>query len=419
MKVIFIFIDGLGIGEKNPLINPIYAAPAPTLIELFEKIPYAEVDVTMGIKGLPQSATGQTAIFTGVNAAKAINRHLNGQPTFTLKNIINEDNLFKRLIKMGLKPTNTNVYRDEYLNNILTLKDRRLTPSVTTVMCLSAELPFRKVNDFKEGNGIYHDLTGKIIKENGYDVDPITPEETALRLFEISKNYDFTLFEHFVTDIVGHKANLQEGINHILLLDRFLCKILELVNTSDTVLFITSDHGNIEDCSLKTHTMNKVPAWVIGKNKACGEAINRISQITDVFDEVLKLYNQPQQVKTSTKDKVNFPDSLPGLNLSEGLLRLGNNKSTYLKILGMFKKKESNASKDIKKSIDEDDIANGIRVVHTLKGVAAQIGAKELSKCAERIQKDLQSGNTEIDANLMELEDLLITVINSIDLLLI
>jgi 2,3-bisphosphoglycerate-independent phosphoglycerate mutase len=289
MKLIFIFIDGLGIGDKNPVKNPIYAAKAPCLINLFENVPYAEVDVTMGIKGLPQSATGQTAIFTGVNASRAINRHLNGQPTFTLKNIINEDNLFKRLIKMGLSPTNTNVYRDEYLQNMLTLKDRRLSPSVTTVMCMSSGIPFRGVKEFTEGNGIYHDLTGMIIKENGYDVEPISPEESANRLFYISKDYDFTLFEHFMTDIIGHKADVEKGMEHILLLDRFLQRLLELVKDTDTTVFITSDHGNIEDCSIKTHTMNKVPAWIISKNDKYEKIRMGITEITDIFGAVLSI----------------------------------------------------------------------------------------------------------------------------------
>ena len=34
----------------------------------------------LGIEGLPQSATGQTALFTGINAAQLLGRHLFGFP---------------------------------------------------------------------------------------------------------------------------------------------------------------------------------------------------------------------------------------------------------------------------------------------------------------------------------------------------
>jgi len=56
-------------------------------------------DACLDVPGLPQSATGQTTIFTGQNASKVLSRHLHGQPTITLKKMIIENNLFKELIK--------------------------------------------------------------------------------------------------------------------------------------------------------------------------------------------------------------------------------------------------------------------------------------------------------------------------------
>lgn len=294
MRMIFIFIDGLGIGEKDGNKNPVYGAPAPNLMKLFDEVTYAKIDVTMDVKGLPQSATGQTAIFTGQNAAKAINRHLNGQPTVTLRKIINEGNLFRELISKGFRVTNANVYRDKYLENMITMKDRRLMPSVTTVMCMAENIPFRKVKDFDDGNGVYHDLTGNLIKESGYDINTITAEESAERLYKISRAYDFTLYEHFLTDIVGHKADIHLGNEHIKHVDKFLGRLLELIDEED-VVFITSDHGNIEDCSKKTHTMNLVPAWIIGKVEYCNKALDRMHSITDIMDGVLTVFEDAER----------------------------------------------------------------------------------------------------------------------------
>src|SRR4051794_31593689 len=84
VSVLLIFIDGVGIGRRgahNPLDGleseffSIFADEEPQL-------PFdgrrAVTDTRLGIDGLPQSATGQTAMLTGVNAAALIGRHLHG-----------------------------------------------------------------------------------------------------------------------------------------------------------------------------------------------------------------------------------------------------------------------------------------------------------------------------------------------------
>ena len=76
--IVYFFIDGVGFGEndieKNPFAKfakgfflPLANKPLPTNSKLTEGA-YIKTDASMGIKGLPQSATGQTAIWTGINA---------------------------------------------------------------------------------------------------------------------------------------------------------------------------------------------------------------------------------------------------------------------------------------------------------------------------------------------------------------
>ena len=170
MKVIFMFIDGVGIGNKDKETNPIYATKSLVLAKLIEQARF-QADASLGVEGLPQSATGQTSIFTGVNAPAVLNRHMSGQPTITLKKIIYKVNMFGELKKMGLKVASANVYRDEYLTNMLNVKDRRNRPSVTSVMCMAEHMKFRTVEDFVNNNGVYHDITGDILKESGYQVE--------------------------------------------------------------------------------------------------------------------------------------------------------------------------------------------------------------------------------------------------------
>ncbi|MDF2523854.1 MAG: metalloenzyme domain protein [Clostridiales bacterium] len=296
MRMIFLFIDGFGIGEVDSSKNPIFAANAPNIQKILEYGGVFATDASLNIPGLPQSATGQTTIFTGVNASAILGRHLSGQPTITLKKLISENNLFKELVIRGLTVTYANVYRDEYLGKIHESKDRRLRPSVTTVMAIENGLKLRNIDDYQNGLGVYHDITGQIIKDSGYDVDIITAEEAGKRLYNISRAYDFTLYEHFVSDIIGHKGDMKAAIEEIELLDRFIGELLRCINLTEDVLFITSDHGNIEDMHVKTHTYNKVPSIVLGNYSE--KAVENIKTLADIMPAVLNIFDEKIEKET-------------------------------------------------------------------------------------------------------------------------
>lgn len=292
MRMLFIFIDGFGMGEEDAAKNPIYAARTPALNRLFAEGLVMPTDPLLGVPGLPQSATGQTAIFTGVNAPEAVGRHINAQPTKQLRDIIEQNNLFKMLGSKGLKVANANIYRQEYLDRMHDPADKRYKPSVTSVMTMSAGMQFRRVEEFNSGLGIYHDITGKIIVESGYDSHVITPEEAAARYYSIAREHDFTLFEHFVTDLVGHKMDMKLAIDTIEVLDAFLGALLELLNPEEDILFITSDHGNIEDISIKTHTKNLVPTIIYGKIPDREKV--KVKSLLDITPVVLKILTEEQ-----------------------------------------------------------------------------------------------------------------------------
>jgi len=116
MKVLMIFIDGFGLGNKNES-NPYYFAYTPFLDEMMgghlmydhsgiivrDRAILIPTDATMGIKGSPQSATGQTALWTGINAAQVIGYHVRAYPTRRLREIIKEYSVMKVLTDAGKK----------------------------------------------------------------------------------------------------------------------------------------------------------------------------------------------------------------------------------------------------------------------------------------------------------------------------
>jgi len=257
LKILFIFVDGLGLGSEDPAINPLKNAEKfPAISQMLsESIP---LDASMGVPGWPQSATGQAALLTGWNAAELMGRHIEGFPPPRLKTLVQEHNIFSKLIDAGKTCTFANEY---FLDDVAHIPPRR--ESVTTVATLAAFGGVRGKAELAENRAVYHDLTREALRARGYDGPLITPEEAAEHLIDIANEHDFTLFEFFQTDHAGHSCDEERVFQCLEKLDRFFATALLFKG----LLVVTSDHGNIEDLSVRTHTKNPVPLFVSGSEK--------------------------------------------------------------------------------------------------------------------------------------------------------
>lgn len=297
MTVITIFIDGLGLGTDDADINPLVAAETPginSILEgedLIQKVEGYESDLTslirtdslLGVAGLPQSATGQTAILTGVNASEAVGKHVSGFPGAKLRQIIREESILKKVAGLGLDSHFINTYTREYFDS-----NPQQHYSTTTLATMAAGLEFNYIESLLAERSIYHDLTHQTLIKRGFDVPLITPQESALRLSKAASNYDFILFEYFLTDIIGHKQDLKEAVRIIEDLDQFLSVLVNELDLTETLVAIISDHGNIEDISVKSHTYNSVPTILIGTGKdRIKDSINNLTDLTPALVKLL------------------------------------------------------------------------------------------------------------------------------------
>lgn len=291
--VIFVFLDGVGMGPADDS-NPLWLAPMPTLRELLDGplvgghevdqpgLLLRAIDACLGVEGLPQSATGQTALFTGVNAAKAIGRHLAAYPNGPLKTTIDEYNILKRAIERGHPATFANAYTPHYFRLVERGKRRH---SATTLSVLATGLPFRSLADLKRGEAIYWDITNRYLVEHlGLPMPIVEPELAGRRLARLARRYDLVLFESFLPDLVGHRQNLGEALEVLDVLDRFFAGLLEEKEPTAT-LVVSSDHGNLEDLTTKVHTTNPVLLLVVGPG---ARAFRRARAITDVAEGIMQ-----------------------------------------------------------------------------------------------------------------------------------
>jgi 2,3-bisphosphoglycerate-independent phosphoglycerate mutase len=281
MRVLLLFVDGLGLGSDDPAINPIHSGVCPNL-ERFLREHAVPVDAGLGVPGVPQSATGQTALLTGVNAAQAVGRHVEGFPGAKLKVIIREHNIFRQFAQRGLTSTFANAY---FVDSTATVEEHRIQ-SVTTVATLSAFGKVRDKQSLLNNDAVYQDLTRESLRERGYDGPLVTPAQCAEHLAAIAARYDLTLFEYFQTDRVGHKSDAAK-VRHVLaVFDEFLGGVLRLT-AGRLDLILTSDHGNIEDMTQAGHTLNPVPFAVVGP--AAQRLQSQVRSLTDVTPALLSL----------------------------------------------------------------------------------------------------------------------------------
>ena len=102
--------------------------------------------------------------------------------------------------------------------------------------------------------------------------------------------------------------------------------------------------------------------------------------------------NKLDSDKTDNQGKKDFelPDSLPGLDLKRGIKQVGGNTTLYEKLLRDFVKNHGESVVMFKRCLDEKDIKSAHRTVHTLKGVAGNIGAKRLAETAAILEDALR-----------------------------
>lgn len=89
----------------------------------------------------------------------------------------------------------------------------------------------------------------------------------------------------------------------------------------------------------------------------------------------------------SKEDYDKFPLELPGINLSEGLKNVGGEKVFFRKLLLEFYNDYRTAAREIKEALSNGQKEYAQRRAHTIKGVAATIGAGQLRKNASDLEE--------------------------------
>lgn len=298
---LFLFLDGVGIGDEDPVSNPFFAVDLENFRRIFGGVPSSKnrfigngtgfvqpADALLDVEGFPQSGTGQTALFTGVNAAKAIRMHFGPYPHSGIRPILEEKNIFKVLKSLGADVHFANAFPRQFFDYVES-GQRKL--SATTLSCMLSGIPLCTADSLRNGDGISADITaGKWQSDLGYpDIEPVDPVEAGKTLRKITDKHDFTMFEYFLTDKAGHDKDMDHAKVVLRNFDGLLGGIMAGGLDGITIL-ISSDHGNIEDLSMKTHTFN--PSLIAVAGEGAGFFRNKIDSIMDVTPTVIQFFKE-------------------------------------------------------------------------------------------------------------------------------
>ena len=304
MKLLFLFLDGIGLGEDNPEINPFARANMPylesllgnkKLIEAFvpienDQVTLLPIDPNLGVKGLPQSATGQAVLLTGINIPEKLGYHYGPKPNPEVAQFLNNDTIFHKVIKADKKTALLNAYPPRYFDGIDSGK--RLYSSIPLALT-NAGIPLFTHDDYFAGKALSADFTGQGWHDflNFPNAPLFDPHTAGIKLAELAKEYDFSFFEYWASDYAGHKQDMESAVSQLEIFDDVLKGLLSAWKNEDGLILLTSDHGNMEDLSTRKHTANQVPLLLFGDKSQRDEFKKEIKDLTGITPAISTFLN--------------------------------------------------------------------------------------------------------------------------------
>ncbi|MCS6834605.1 MAG: alkaline phosphatase family protein [Anaerolineae bacterium] len=298
MRVLLLFLDGIGLGDDDPQHNPFIAAHTPTLCALANGRPWTRsagfqvsaralfipTDAQLGVPGRPQSGSSQAAILTGQNVPALIGEHYGPKPNAAIRQLLNEDNLFVRLRRRGQRAVLLDAYPPDLLARIA--RGKTLPSSIQQAAMASGQRLF-SLDDLRAGRALTPEWTGEEWRQHlKLDCPLYSPQEAGRKLAELARSYDFAMHSHWMTDYVGHRGDMEAAVRLLERFDGVLAGLLEVWDDSQGVVIVTSDHGNVEHIGQRNHTENLVPTLVVGQAR---QAFADLRALTDFVPRIAQL----------------------------------------------------------------------------------------------------------------------------------
>jgi hypothetical protein len=297
MRALLVFIDGIGMGRPGAQ-NPFDGAPVHLLAPLAggegaQGVALAALDATLGHPGLPQSATGQATIFTGEDAMAVAGGHREGLPRGPVVDLVLCHSVLARARAAGKRAALLNAFDEARAARLTQVArghekaTRQARPSATALTALAEGGVLRTMGDARAGRAVPFDFTGEVCRRYGLDAPAWSLEQAGRTLAAAAAELDLALFETFLTDKAGHSQDVVWARREIVRVERFLAGLFDAIDPREQLVVVTSDHGNLEDLSTRSHTRALVPLMAYGRGAP--EFVAGAASLRDVAPRLLAL----------------------------------------------------------------------------------------------------------------------------------
>jgi two-component system, sensor histidine kinase and response regulator len=222
-----------------------------------------------------------------------------------------------------------------------------------------------------EDNEINQQVAQEILLQAGLEVHISNNGQEALIALE-KDEYDVVLMDQHMPVMDGYRATIEIRNNP---------RLVQL-----PIISMTANVMNGE----------RERSLEVGMNDFVAKPVNP-EELLEVLHKWIKPGNKStitaQQFRLDTDDTdfISWPH-IPGIELEDGLLRLGSNKNLYIKLLGQFYNGNIGLAESIKAALTDNDNNTAARLVHTAKGVAANLGAVRLATAGNSLEASLKQG---------------------------
>jgi two-component system sensor histidine kinase/response regulator len=250
------------------------------------------------------------------------------------------------------------------------------TPSRTSVHGEQDEVARRAVRGARvllaEDNEINQEVACEILRNAGVMVTAVSDGEAAVAQVE-REAYDAVLM-----DIQMPKLNGFDATERMRADPRF--QTLPII--AMTANAMASDRERALASGMNDHVAKPIDPQILLRTLG-----RWVTPSTSVEQDV----SEPQAALADDSDGFGFPD-LSGVDVADGLVRVGGNQTLYRKLLLKFRASHRTVLQEVQAALAAGDLLTAERWVHTAKGVSGNLGARKLQDSAFALERAIEAG---------------------------
>ena len=214
-----------------------------------------------------------------------IGKHYGPKPDKATRDLLARDNLFCQVVARGKSAALLEAYPPGWHRAVES--GRRLRSSYQQA-AHEAGVPIFGQEALQSGDALSVDWTGEQWPAPaGCPQLPLrSTQEAGVLLVTLARRYDFSLFAHWPSDVIGHRGTLAEGVALLERFDEVMAGLLSAWDDNEGLVILCSDHGNMEEIGNRRHTCNDVPTVVIGQQRGLFDESFRT--LADIAPRILR-----------------------------------------------------------------------------------------------------------------------------------